>query len=422
MLPMRRTRWVAPAVVGLTAATTVAALTLKAVDHGASAGLDSTGKNDLVLALWGAAYAAAGGLIAFRRPGIRVGWLLLGAGFVLAAATLAFEYADAALGPRHLAGGAEALWVNETPSTFALALIPFALLVFPDGRLPGARWRPLAWLCFGAIACLFVGIGFEPGRMDPSSDAVNPVGIGGLGTALDGVQAVGWLLVIVTFLGAGSAMLVRLRTSDQALRQQMKWVVYAASVLGVVWGQWSIVILWPVGNSLVVAVETVAVTVAMAGVPAAMGIAILRHRLYDIDVIIRRTLVYALLVAALSGVYAVGVLGLTEALRVVTGGSGALVVTLSTLAVAAAFQPLRVRLQHVVDHRFYRDKYDAAKTLDAFGRRLREQVDLDALRAGILEVVETTVQPRQATLWLAPAADEPDDVSPGGSAARPAAG
>jgi hypothetical protein len=153
-------------------------------------------------------------------------------------------------------------------------------------------------------------------------------------------------------------------------------------------------------------IEVVLATCALAGVPVAMGIAILRHHLFDIDVIIRRTLVYTLLVAALSGVYAAGVLGLTAALRALAGGTSALVVTLSTLAVAAAFQPLRARIQHVVDHRFYRDQYDAAGTLEAFGRQLWEQVDLEALRTDILEVVETTVQPRQVTLWLAPSSSE----------------
>src|SRR6185312_5362804 len=199
------------------------------------------------------------------------------------------------------------------------------------------------------------------------------------------------------------------RGSDRPTRQQVKWVAYAAALLGVLWGQFMVTNLWPVRNRAVADVEIAVATCAMAAVPVAMVIAILRHHLFDIDVIIRRTIVYALLVTALFGVYAGGVVGLTAALRAVAGGSSTVVVTLSTLAVAAAFQPLRSRLQLVVDHRFYRDKYDAANTLEAFGRRLRGQVDLDALRTGILEVVETTVQPRRATLWLAPSPDDGTD-------------
>jgi hypothetical protein len=418
-----RSGWRAPAVAGATTVVIVAALALNVVNQrGGNAGLTPQVSHDIVFTFWGAAYAAVGALIVLLRPGNRVGWLLLGAGFVFAEGSLVFEYANLAAGPRHLPGGTLALWLNNSVPAIALALIPLALLVFPDGRLPGPRWRPLAWLCAAAVTCIVVGFGLDPGVLDPASPVTNPIGIAGMDGVLVAVQAVGWMLVVVAFVGAGYAAVVRLRRSGPAMRQQVKWVAYAAAVLGVLWAQFTVVNLWPVHDRVVVDIDVVVVTLSMAGVPAAMGIAILRHRLFDIDLIIRRTLVYALLVAGLSTVYAGGVLGLSAALRTVSGGTSALVVTLSTLAVAAAFQPLRVRLQHVVDHRFYRDKYDAAKTLDAFGRRLREQVDLDALRAGILEVVETTVQPRQATLWLAPAAGEPDDVSPGAPAARPAAG
>jgi hypothetical protein len=402
-----RTGWLAPAVAGTAAAAVIAALTLNVVNHGANAGLTSPVNNNIVFTLWGIAYTAAGGLITLRLPGNRVGWLLLGAGFLFAAASLLFEYANQALGPRGLVGGVEALFASGAIATAALALIPLALLVFPDDRLPGPRWRPLAWLCGGGIACLLIGYGITPGRLDPASHVTNPLGIGGHDAVIVALEVVGWMLVIATYAAAGYATVMRLRASDQATRQQVKWVAYAAAVLAVLWAQFiATTVTLVVRDGVALDAEVVIATCAMAGVPVAMGIAILRHHLFDIDVIIRRTLVYGLLVAALSGVYAAGVLGLTAALRALAGGTSALVVTLSTLAVAAAFQPLRTRIQHVVDHRFYRDQYDAAGTLEAFGRRLWEQVDLEALRTDILEVVETTVQPRQVTLWLAPSSSE----------------
>jgi hypothetical protein len=180
----------------------------------------------------------------------------------------------------------------------------------------------------------------------------------------------------------------------------MKWVTYAAAMLGVLWAQWTVTYLWPVTNSAVVNLELVLMTSAMAGVPVAMGIAILRYRLYGIDVIIRKTLVYAILVAALSIVYVGGVFVLSAALRTVAGGTGPLVVTLSTLGVAASFQPLRRRIQHAVDHRFYRERYDTTRIIDRFNHRMRGYVDLDTLQTELVDVVTTTLQPRSVALWV----------------------
>jgi len=396
-------RWISPVVVGATAAIVVAALVLNVVNHGPNAGLTALVQHDIVFTFWGTAYAAAGALITLRQPSNRVGWLLLGAGAILAWSSFAFEYANLALGPRHLAGGTAALWMLETVSTIALAMIPLALLVFPDGHLPGRRWRPLAWLCGVGVGCLLVGYGLAPGRLDPASRAINPVAVDGNPDVFRALQFVGWLGVIVTFAGAGYATVVRLRKADPATRQQMKWVAYAAVLLGVVWGQDIVATLWPVRDRLLVDLETAAATVAMAAVPAAMGVAILRYHLYDIDVIIRKTLIYAGLTATLAVVYLGGISALGWLFQSFAGQSGALAVTLSTLAVAVAFQPLRHHIQRVVDHRFYRTKYDAAQTLEAFSGRLRQEIDLDALHSEVLGVVRDTVQPSQASLWLRPA-------------------
>jgi hypothetical protein len=383
-------------------ATASGAFILNAVNLSGNAGLTAPVGHDAAITIWGLAYASLGGLVAARRPGNVVGWLLLAGGIVFAAASLAFEYANFALAGRDGPGANFALWVAQVPSVIPLAVIPLALLLFPDGRVPGPRWRPVVWLTVAAGACLFLGIGLAPGRLDGAVAVDNPFGVAGAGTPTLVLQVAGWAVTVVAFAAAGRATVVRLRGSDPALRQQMKWVAYAAAVLGVVWMQWTAAYLGPMSNRAVAAAEIVLLTAALAGVPVAMGIAILRHRLFDIDLIIRRTLVYALLVAALTGVYLTGIAGLSAALQAIAGGTGTLVVTLSTLAVAATFQPLRTRIQRAVDHRFYRAKYDAAATVERFADRLRDQIDLGALNAELLTVVRATVRPAQASVWIRP--------------------
>ncbi len=369
----------------------------------ANAGLTPPVGHDIVFSVWAAAYATVGALIAVRKPGNVVGWLLLAGGLVLAVSSLMFEYANWALAPRHAPGGTLALWIAQTPSTLFLILISLALLVFPDGRLPGPRWRPVVWLSGVGCACLLIGLGLLPGSMDSNIAVENPIGVGETRWALNALQVSGWIVTLVLFAAAGTATVVRLRRSSGATRQQMKWVSYAAAVLGVVWTQWTVMYLSQLYAGLVADIELVVTSAAIAGVPIAMGIAILRYRLYEIDVIIRKTLVYTVLVAALSVVYIGGVAVLSEVLRTVAGESGAMVVTLSTLGVAAAFQPLRRRIQHVVDHRFYRDRYDTTRIADQFNQRMREQIDLDALRGELLSAITTTLQPSSVTLWMPPA-------------------
>jgi hypothetical protein len=393
---------VAIAVWAVALAAGVAAFALNAVNLRGNAGITAPIGHDAAFTIWGLAYGSVGGLVAARRPRNIVGWLLLAGGLTFAGSSLAFEYANQVLAGRRGFGGSFALWIADVPSVLALVMIPLALLLFPDGRLPDRRWRPVAWLTVAAGACLFVGVGVAPGRLDSSVGVDNPFGVAGAGTPTLALQIAGWALTIVGFAAAGRATVVRLRGSEAALRQQMKWVAYAAALLGVVWMQWTAMYLGPMNDRVVAGIEIIILTAALAGVPVAMGIAILRRGLFDIDLIIRRTLVYALLVAALTCVYLTGVVGLSAALRAVAGGTGALVVTLSTLAVAGTFQPLRTRIQRAVDHRFYRAKYDAAATVDRFADRLRDQIDLGALNAELLAVVQTTVHPAHASVWIRP--------------------
>jgi|SRR6185312_7544540 len=386
----------------LAAAAGTAAFVLNAVNLGGNAGLTPPIGHDAPFTIWGLAYASVGGLVAVRRPGNVVGWLLLAAGLVFVAGSLTFEYANFAPAGRADWSVAVALWVAQAPSTIALVMIPLALLLFPDGRLPGPGWRPAAWLTVAAGACLVAGLGLAPGSLDTSVTVENPFGVGGAGTPALVLQVAGWALTVVTFAAAGWATVVRLRGSDSALREQMKWVAYAAALLGVVWMQQAAMYLGPMNDSRVAMAEIVLLTAVLAGVPVAMGIAILRHRLFDIDLIIRRTLVYGLLVAALTGVYLTGVVGLSAALRAVAGGRSTLVVTLSTLAVAATFQPLRTRIQRAVDRRFSRAKYDASATIDRFADRMRDEIDLGAMNAELLSVVRTTLRPAHASVWIRP--------------------
>ena len=229
---------------------------------------------------------------------------------------------------------------------------------------------------------------------------MNPIGIDSARSAVEAVQIVFWLLVLVLFGAAGAATVIRVRRSTGATHQQIKWVAYAAAILGVVWAQWTVLYITGVMGDVMFAVEVSIVAAAMAGVPVAMGIAILRYRLYGIDVIIRKTLVYAALIVILAAVYIGGVVVLSEALRSLVGGSGAVAVTVSTLGVAAMFQPLRRRVQHAVDRRFYRDRYDSAASSSLFNHRMRDQIDLGALEAELLAVVSTALQPASVGLWI----------------------
>jgi len=381
------------------AAMVAAGLVLNVMNLDSNAGISPPLDHDIVFSLWAAIYSTVGAVVAIRSRGHVVGWLLLGAGFIFALGSLCFEYANWALGPGSWPGGSWALWVAETPSALALVLIPLALLLFPDGRFVSARWRPLTGVSVLTAVCL-LAIGVAPGRLDPAAPGPNPLGIEGARTVVDAVGVVGWVLALVLFAAAGAATVLRLRRSTGATHQHMKWVCYAAAVLGVVWAQWTVLYLAGVMGDVMFAVELSIVAAAMAGVPVAMGIAILRYRLYGIDVIIRKTLVYAALIAILGAAYIGGVVLLSVALRSLTGGTGAVAVTVSTLGVAAMFQPLRRRVQHAVDRRFYRDRYDSARIVGRFNHRMRDQIDLGALETELLAVVSTALQPASVRLWI----------------------
>jgi hypothetical protein len=354
-------------------------------------------------------YAFVGALVAARQPANPIGWLLLAIGILLSLgalvdANLLFEDA--------FARGVSA-WLSDWTWYIWLTLAGIFLpLVFPNGQVLSPRWRPVLWLGVAALVLSVVGSAFDPGRIDVDSAVPvdNPFGIGGsVGDAMPVLSRVGDVLAALAFALAAASLVVRFRRSRGIERQQLKWFAYvgllAAAGLAVAMaavlfgtqpgeegGGTALDILGAVG-------WFTALFAIVIGIPVATGMAILRHRLYDIDVVINRTLVYGALTATLLASYLGLVLLLQLALGPVTEDNG-LAIAGSTLGVAALVRPARGRIQELVDRRFYRRKYDAGQTIERFGVRLRDEVELDALSAELRGVVAETMQPAHVSLWL----------------------
>jgi hypothetical protein len=335
-------------------------------------------------------------IITLRRPENAVGWLLAAAVLGLGVQQFAGNYGHHALThPGTLPGGRLAAMVQSV-GVIALVALALVFLVFPTGHLPSRRWRPVAWALL-AVGCLvFAALVLTPGPMlngVPASQ--NPLGV----TALRAVNLIDPLylaLLGLVLLGLVS-LLVRFRRARGDERQQLKWLPIGVALIVASF------LIEDVGNATV---NALADLLALAVLSGAILVAMLKYRLYDIDRILNRTLVYGLLTSLLIGVYAGLVFLLGRLLDPATGDS-ALAVAASTLAVAALFQPARRRVQAVVDRRFNRRKYNAAKTIEGFSARLRDQVDLDTLATELLAVTDTTMQPTTVSLWLRP----PDEAS-----------
>jgi hypothetical protein len=350
--------------------------------------------------IWAATNAAVGSVVAARRPENPIGWLLSASGLLVAVALLAGQYAIYTLvaRPGVLPGGRAVLWLSGWPFDAGLLLVPLVLLLFPDGRLPSPRWRPVVRFAVAVYVIALVGRALAPGPINPDEFGPldNPLGVEAAAGLAPVVQSVVTVLMLAVMLASAVAVLVRLRRARGIERQQLKWFAYAATLLAVAV---SVAVVLPsLGGNMV---DTVTIVAALAALPVAIGIAVLRYRLYEIDRLINRTLVYGLLTALLGAVYAAGVFVLGDLLDPAAGDSE-LAVAASTLAVAALFQPLRRRVQALVDRRFNRARYDAARTVERFSTRLRDQVDLDTLSAELVAVVDHTMQPERVSLWLRP--------------------
>jgi hypothetical protein len=349
-------------------------------------------------------YATVGAVIAARRRN-PIGWLFLGFGLVAALMTFGSTYLIRGLivAPGSLPAAWVWVWSGRVLWPSGYLFLSLVLLLFPDGRLPSPRWRPVAVVLAVSWSVVILDTAFAPVTTTVQDVTLtNPVAVQALTHSGWRAVAQGTLAVAFVTLGAAAlAPLVRFRRADPVQRQQLKWFVFVIGVCVV-----SVLVAIAVQGFLLV-VATVFWSVALAGVvaglPVAVGVAILRYRLYDIDRVINRTLVYGLLTVLLGAVYTAGVFGLGRLLNPVTGES-ALAVAASTLAVAALFQPARRRIQAVVDRRFNRRRYDAAKTIQAFSARLRDEVDLDTLATELLAIVDQTTEPTRVSLWLRPSA------------------
>jgi hypothetical protein len=303
-----------------------------------------------------------------------------------------------------LSGGYGPWSLAETAAWFAswswtiLVYLPtsFLLLLFPDGRLPSPRWRPVTWCAAIGLIGFLAGYTLESGPLEDFPQIVNPYGVGS--PILDAVALAGAILAPASMVASAVSLIVRTRRADRAQRQQIKWLAYGgAIVVGAVFAS-DVISIWS-GN-----VGIALISVGLLGVPLSTGVAIARYRLYDIDIVVNRTLVYGALTAALVAVYFGGVATLQALLRALTGQEQQpqLAIVVSTLAIAALFNPLRRRIQSFIDRRFYRSKYDARKTLGAFSAKLRDETDLNALGDDLMNVVREPMQPAHVSLWLRP--------------------
>jgi hypothetical protein len=347
-------------------------------------------------------FVALGILVVHRRPGDPVGWIIAGVGVTAVASGFLESYGVYALftEPGRFSGGETTAWLSTLIFIHVLFAAPAMLfLLFPNGNLPGRRWRVVFWLVILTTCSTMAGAGLNPVLNDaPFKGVVNPLGVDPPRALFETLSNIGWPGMTASFLVAAFAMILRLRRSRGVERQQLKWIAAAAVVLPLASaaGVFSYYLGYETVGGLLASFSFVPILFAA-------GYAVLRYRLYDIDVIVNRTLVYVTLTVSLVAVYVGSVVSLQYVFRTLTGGGSQLAVVASTLAIAALFNPLRRRVQNLIDRRLYRRKYDAQKTLSAFSKTLREETDLEALNAELLSVVGATMQPKHVSLWLMPA-------------------
>jgi hypothetical protein len=347
-------------------------------------------------------FMVVGAVIVAHRPGNAVGWIFSAVGLLAATGWLAFEYAAYAyiIRPGSVPGAIWAAWYQQQWWILMYTLVFIATpLLFPTGRLPSTRWRPVAVVAAVTAMAAALLSALQPTIQltDLNYWVDNPIGLAWVPDP--DTSAVGGILgglFIGCIVAAIISLVLRFRRARGVERQQLKWFTYAGVLL---------ILTIPVAEFLPASIAAAFGGLIVAFVPVAAGIAILRFRLYDIDRLINRTLVYGTLTALLGGVYAVAVLVLGQLFGGVSRDPPSWAVAGATLAVAALFQPARRRIQAVVDRRFNRQRYDAARTVEVFTARLREEIDLAALSEELLAVVDQTMEPTQATLWLRPSTE-----------------
>src|SRR5829696_6634260 len=368
----RAAAWLSWALVALSVALIVGGFSLSQAVSTADSGLqvggetdDSSVVTDLVTLL---VFSAVGAIIASRQPRNAIGWIFCGVGLAMGINSLAGGYAE-----YRLSGGYGPWSLAETAAWL---------------------WRPVAWCAAIGLIGFLAGYTLEAGPLDDFPQILNPYGVDSL--ILDAVAVTGAILASASMVASVVSLLVRMRRAGRAQRQQIKWLAYGgAIVVGAVFAS-GVISIW--SGNVGIAVSSV----GLLGVPIFTGVAIARYRLYEIDIVINRTLVYGALTAALVALYFGGVATLQALLRALSGQEQQpqLAILVSTLAIAALFDPLRRRIQSFIDRRFYRSKYDARKTLEAFSLKLRDETDLDALSDDLVGVVRETLQPAHVAVWL----------------------
>ena len=369
-----------------------------------------TGSTALELPYGGAVYAVlglatlltfsvVGAIVASRQPRNTIGWIFCSVGLVEGLDRLARGYAEF-----WLVSGWGSSSLGETAAWFATWLwIPlsgfsttYLLLLFPNGRLPSPRWRLVAWLAGLGIIGGVVGYALQAGPLGDFPMVANPYGLNS--PVVRVVQVAAAVVILSAMVASAISVIIRARRAGRVERQQIKWLAYGGALLVGTIFVGGLISVWSV------AVGIVAIRIALLGLPVFTGIAIVRYRLYEIDLIINRTLVYSVLTGTLAVVYFGGVATTQAIFRILTGQDQQpqLAVVISTLVIAALFNPLRRRIQGFIDRRFYRRKYDARKTLEAFSAKLRDETDLDALSDDLVGVVRETMQPAHVSLWLRP--------------------
>jgi hypothetical protein len=333
-------------------------------------------------------YSVIGAIIASRLPNHPIGWLCCAIGLIAAVDHFAGEYSFyALLAQSHpLPGGRAMLWLQGWFWMLFVGLLVFLLLLFPTGRLPSSRWGPFAWVSVATISVAVIW-----------SSIISP------DVRADAPPSPVQLSVMLLGLVAAASVVVGRRGARGVERQQIKWLLYVGPIFFVASGlHIGFYYFWLAEGSWGLWASYLLVIVGGLSVPSAIGVAILRYRLYEIDLIVNRTLVYGSLTATLVALYFGAIVVLQRVFVALTGQQSTLAIVASTLAIAALFVPLRRRVQGFVDRRFYRRKYDARKTLEAFSAKLRDETDLEALNNDLVGVVRETMQPAHVSLWLRP--------------------
>jgi hypothetical protein len=342
-------------------------------------------------------FSAVGAIIASRQPRNTIGWLFCSVGVTIGLNSFAGDYAEF-----WLASGFGMSSLGETAAWFSswlwilLVYVPmsFLLLLFPDGRLPSPRWRPVAWGVALGTAGSVAGFALRSGPLEDFPQIVNPYGVEVPVMGMVGVT--GSIVAVASMVASAISLIVRLRRSESEQRQQIKWLAYGGVVMVATICVGGLVILWSVPVSILI------MSVSLLGLPVFTGIAIVKYRLYDIDLLINRTLVYAALTGSLALVYLGGVAATQATFQAFTGQGELpqLAIVISTLVIASLFNPLRRRIQSLIDRSFYRSKYDARKTLETFSTKLRDETGLETLTSDLVGAVAETMQPTHVSLWL----------------------